>query len=80
MQQRSIPRIVGKREIIIKEDSQEVVEVIAKEIDDERRKRTAAGNSSSSRKQVGRSTGPVDRHAQRAQDQKAVDRSVDRSP
>ena len=48
--------LVGKREIIIKEDSREVVEVIAKEIDDERQRRQQQKNSSSSR------TGsPVDR-------------------
>ena len=35
--------------------------VIAKEVDDKRTKEEAAENSSSSRKQVGRSTGPVDR-------------------
>ena len=45
-----------EREIIIKEDSREVVEVIAKEIDDERQRRQQQKNSSSSR------TGyPVDR-------------------
>ena len=35
--------------------------MIAKEVDDEKTKGTAAESSSSSRKQVGRSTGPVDR-------------------
>ena len=45
-----------EREIIIKEDSLEVVEVIAKEIDDKRQRRQQQKNSSSSR------TGyPVDR-------------------
>ena len=33
----------------------------AEEVDDEKTKGTAAENDSSSRKQVGRSTGPVDR-------------------
>ena len=35
--------------------------MIAEEVDDEKTKGTTAENSSSSRKQVGRSTGPVDR-------------------
>ena len=67
-----------ERENIAKEvdmDSRGVVEVIAKEVDDEKAKETAAENSNSSRKQVGRSTGPVDR---RAQGISTVDRSVDR--
>ena len=42
-------------------DYRGVVEVIAKEVDDEKAKETAAENSNSSRKQVGRSTGLVDR-------------------
>ena len=42
-------------------DCRRVVEVIAEEVNDEKAKETAAENSSSSRKQVGRSTGPVDR-------------------
>jgi len=41
-------------------DCRGVIEVIAEEVDDEKAKETAAENSSSSRKQVGRSTGPVD--------------------
>ena len=59
-------------------DCRGVVEVIAKEVDDGKAKETTAENSSSSRKQVGRSTGPVDRRAQHAQGQRAVDRPVDR--
>ena len=74
-----------ERENIAKEvdmDSRGVVEVIAKEVDDERRRKqqqkiaAAAGN-----RLVGRpvrSTGPVDRRAQHAQGQRAVDRPVDR--
>ena len=54
-----------ERENIAKEvdmDCRGVVEVIAKEVDDEKAKETTAENSSSSsRKQVGQSTGPVDR-------------------
>ena len=67
-----------EREIIIKEDSREVVEVIAKELDDERRRKQQKKKAAAA-EQACRSIGPVDRRAQRAQDQRAVDRPVDRN-
>ena len=53
-----------------------VVEVIAKKVDDERQQQEIAA---AAEKQAGRSTGPVDRHAQHAQGPEAVDRPVDRN-
>ena len=86
--------ILLERENIAKEvdmDCQGIVEVIAKEVDDEKPKETAAENSSSSRTgwpvdrpgrpaaaSGTRSTGAVDRRAQRAQRNRSVDRPVDR--
>ena len=83
-----------ERENIAKEvdmDCRGVVEVIVKEVDDEKAKETAAENSSSSRTgwpvdrpgrppaaSGTRSTGAVDRRAQRAQGNGSIDRPVDR--
>ena len=53
--------------------------MIAKEVDDERQKGQQQEIAAAAEKQAGRSTGPVDRHAQHAQGPEAVDRPVDRS-
>ena len=44
-----------------------VVEVIAMEVDDERKREQQQEIAAAAKKQAGRSTGPVDRHAQHAQ-------------
>ena len=52
--------------------------MIAKEVDDEDEGRQQQ-EIAAAEKQAGRSTGPVDRHAQHAQGLEAVDRPVDRN-
>ena len=56
--------------------------MIAKEVDDEKAKETAAEIATAAGNRLAvselRSTGPVDRRAQHAQGQRAVDRPVDR--
>ena len=52
--------------------------MIAEEVDDEDEGKQQQKTSQQQQVQVGRSTGPVDRRAQRAQGKSSVDRPVDR--
>ena len=53
--------------------------MIAEEVDDEDEGKQQQKISQQQQVQIGRSTGPVDRHAQHAQGSEAVDRPVDRN-